>query len=163
MKIPRHIPQFLLLSIITSMMVSACSSRLDAKVSISDEIQFEDQQQPAVEPSSNLGAISVKFDRSDPEGIRIFEGDVFVASTKPKTGRWKSAGWRIAKKPHSVDSETVPSDCTLYPHKGVENQWIGSCSGFIYIPIDGAKHIAVVLTHPDGNTTHVQVAPIPNQ
>ena len=163
MKIPRLIPQLLLLSIITSMMVSACSSRLDTKVAFSDEIQFEDQQQPAVEPSSNLGVISVKVDHSNPEGIRIFEGDVFVASTTPLTGRWKSAGWRIANKSHSIDSETVPSDCTLYPHKGVKNQWIGSCSGFIYIPIDGAKHIAIVLTNPDGDTTHVQVAPIPNQ
>lgn len=105
----------------------------------------------------------MKVDSPTPEGMRIFEGEVFVASTKPKTGLWKAAGWRIAKHPHLTNGDEMPTDCTLYPHEGVENQWIGSCSGFIYIPIEGAKHIAVVLTQPDGNTTHIQVSPIPNQ
>lgn len=102
-------------------------------------------------------------DHTVPEGMQIFEGDIFVASTEPKTALWKSAGWRVAKHPYPTNGDDLPSDCTLYPHEGVEKQWIGNCSGSIYIPIDGANHIAVVLTHPDGNTTHIQVSPVPDQ
>lgn len=119
--------------------------------------------QPTSKSQPNPGDIFIKVERPAIEGMRIFEGDVFVASTKPKAGLWKAAGWRIAKHPHLTNGDDMPKDCTLYPHDGVENQWIGTCSGFIYIPIKGAKHIAVVLTHPDGNTTHIQVSPIPNQ
>lgn len=163
MKTRRLIPKIFLLSAIIFLLVSACSSKLDAKVSVFKEVQHQAHDQLAFEGSSSLGAISANVSPPLPEGMRIFEGDVFVASTKPITKLWQSAGWRIAKKPHSIDKESIPSDCTLYPHKGVADQWIGNCAGFIYIPIEGAKHIAVVLTHPDGNTTHVQVAPIPNQ
>jgi hypothetical protein len=88
-----------------------------------------------------------------------FQGQVFVASTRPKFQRWYIAGWKVAKKPMRKAEESVPVDCTLYPHLGVEDQWIGSCSGFTSIPRDGANHIAVMHTDEDGTTTLVQVAP----
>ena len=163
MKTRVFFPMILVLTTITSLLVSGCSPTLVAEVSVSENKSFDGQDQLGVKSSSPFGAINVKVDQSVPEGMQVFEGDIFVASTKPKAGRWKSAGWRIAKQPHSTDSEEVPVDCTLYPHKGVEDQWIGSCSGYIFIPIDGAKHIAVVLTLPDGNTSLIQVAPSPDR
>jgi hypothetical protein len=90
-----------------------------------------------------------------------FEGSVFVAITKPDNILWLSAGWQIAGQPVAGDQDSVPADCTLYPHKGVDDQWIGSCSGKTYIPRAGANHIAVMHTRPDGTTKMVQVAPPP--
>ena len=163
MKIHKLIALFFLVFMTTCIIISACSQSPYAQDTNSEEMQTDYQLQPVIQSPLNLGESSVEVDHSVPDAMRVFEGEVFVASTKPKTGLWKSAGWRIAKHPHSADGVEVPSDCTLYPHKGVENQWIGNCSGFIYIPIEGAKHIAVILTHPDGNTTHIQVSPIPDQ
>jgi hypothetical protein len=96
------------------------------------------------------------------EGMVVFEGSVFVASTNPLPDCWRMAGWQIASKSTAISDDQVPMDCTLYPHRGVENQWIGSCFGNTSIPEDGASHIAVMHTPPDGNTILVQVAPTPD-
>ena len=93
--------------------------------------------------------------------LLAFEGRVFVASTKPENNLWQSAGWQIAVQPVAGGEESVPADCTLYPHQGVDGQWIGSCTGYTYIPREGANHIAVMHTQPDGTTIMVQVAPPP--
>ena len=93
--------------------------------------------------------------------LLAFEGRVFVASTKPENNLWQSAGWQIATQPVAGGEESVPADCTLYPHQGVDDQWIGSCTGYTYIPREGANHIAVMHTQPDGTTIMVQVAPPP--
>jgi hypothetical protein len=97
-----------------------------------------------------------------PQGMITFEGSVFVASTNPSPGRWQLAGWQIASRSMTIEENQVPLDCTLYPHEGVEDQWIGSCSGNTLIPKDGASHIAVMHTPPDGNTILIQVAPTPD-
>ncbi len=99
----------------------------------------------------------------NPQGMLSFEGSVFVASTKPTTALWQQAGWQIAKNSTIVADNQVPVDCTLYPHDGVEDQWIGSCTGSTLIPSDGASHIAVMHTPPGGDTILVQVAPTPDK
>ena len=100
-------------------------------------------------------------DQSTPEDMLAFEGRVFVASTNPVNTRWQLAGWQIAVQPIAGDEESIPADCTLYPHLGVDDQWIGSCAGYTFIPRDGAHHIAVMHTQPDGTKQLVQVAPPP--
>lgn len=100
--------------------------------------------------------------RHIPQGMVSFEGSVFVASTKPSPELWELAGWHIAKNSMKVAEAQVPGDCTLYPHEGVEDQWIGICIGNTLIPQDGASHIQVMHTPPDGNTIAVQVAPTPD-
>ena len=99
--------------------------------------------------------------RGVPGDMIAFEGHVFVASTQPENNLWQSAGWQIASQPIAGDEESVPADCTLYPHQGVDDQWIGSCDGYTYIPSAGANHIAVIHTQIDGTTRMVQVAPPP--
>lgn len=103
---------------------------------------------------------SPELSRMSPHGDKVlFEGIVFVASTTPFSKQWEAAGWKIAKNTETIDDNQVPQDCTLYPHRGVEGQWIGSCPGPTYIPTDGANHIAVMHTALDGSTSLVQVAP----
>jgi hypothetical protein len=90
-----------------------------------------------------------------------FDGKVFVATTKPDHQHWLSAGWQISSQVVTGDEDSVLTDCTLYPHQGVDDQWIGSCSGSTLIPREGARHIAVIHTASDGTTRMVQVAPLP--
>jgi hypothetical protein len=108
-----------------------------------------------------MEAIPASNDPATPDGMVAFEGTVYVALTKPVTNRWQSAGWRIAEQPVDTDTQQAPLDCSLYPHSGVQDQWIGGCRGFVLIPPDGAQHIAVVVTNPDGSSTMVQIAPPP--
>jgi hypothetical protein len=95
------------------------------------------------------------------EGMVAFEGNVFVATTELDTGLWQSAGWSIGQDPVSTDPADLQADCTLYPHAGVENQWVGRCRGYILIPQAGARDIAVMVTDESGGTMVVQVAPPP--
>jgi hypothetical protein len=97
-----------------------------------------------------------------PKGMLSFEGSVFVALTKPSPKLWELAGWQISRNSVQVAEDRVPKDCTLYPHEGVEDQWIGSCTGSTLIPQNGASHIQVMQTLPDGNTILIQVAPTPD-
>jgi hypothetical protein len=113
--------------------------------------------QPEAAPALSPVNVSIS-----PEGMVNFEGDIFVASTNLVDKLWQMAGWRIGDQPVDTDGQDLPADCTLYPHLGVDNQWVGRCKGNILVPQAGAKHIAVVITHPDGSTTMVQVAPPPD-
>lgn len=139
----------LILAVISSCSTAGSSGNFDFSVSSSDPDNVNSVQ-PGLTGWSGKPLASK---------LVLFEGSVFVASTNPESQRWESAGWRIAKKTNSLDENQVPQDCTLYPHKGVENQWIGSCPGPAYIPSDGATHIAVMHTQLDGSTSLVQVAP----
>jgi hypothetical protein len=112
--------------------------------------------------SSTSKVISATDERPLPAGMVAFDGIVFVASTDLIPDRWKLAGWKIGSQSQATDNDQVPSDCTLYPHLGVEDQWIGSCYGYTFVPEDGASHIAVMHTPPDGTTILVQVAPQPD-
>jgi hypothetical protein len=111
--------------------------------------------------SSNNQVALLANDQFIPDNMIGFEGHVFVASTRPSKTRWQIAGWQIAVQPIVRDEESIPIDCTLYPHQGVDDQWIGSCAGYTYIPRDGANHIAVMHTQPDGTKRLIQVAPPP--
>jgi len=139
--------------IVLSLFGSACSdsNRLIGNRNIQDS-----------DPFAGSDTIEGLADRFLPEGMLAFEGSVFVASTKPSNNRWYLAGWQIAVKPLILEDDSIPADCTLYPHQGVDDQWIGSCTGYTIIPRDGANHIAVMHTQPDGTTTLVQVAPPPD-
>ncbi len=96
-----------------------------------------------------------------PEDMMAFEGTVVVATTDLNTNLWHDSGWQISDKPLNTEKSDIPEDCTLYPHFGVTNQWIGSCAGYVLVPRNGAKHIAVMITSLDGTTNMVQVAPEP--
>lgn len=116
------------------------------------------ESEPPAPPDDSLTSSSP----STPQNMVAFEGTVFVASLQIVAERWKMAGWRVSDQPLNTDNQEPPSDCTLYPHLGVENQWVGSCSGYILVPRDGARHIDVMLTAEDGSTSLVQVAPPPS-
>lgn len=159
----KFIPNIVIL-FVTAMLVSACSesffftgeSHLVNQVLSANSDLIENPQ------SSAAKVISVKNDRSLPAGMVAFDGIIFVASTEPIPDRWHLAGWRIGSQSQATDDDQVPPDCTLYPHLGVEDQWIGICFGYILVPKDGASHIAVMHTPPDGTTILVQVAPQPD-
>lgn len=150
--------------LLTMLMGTACSPNM-----LSSEREQTDNQATSVRilpekssPQSVSDTIPVKADRSPPADMVAFEGSVFVASTKPIVNHWHRAGWQIARQSLTVEVDQVPVDCTLYRHLGVEDQWIGSCSGYTLIPRDGASHIAVMHTQPDGTSSLVQVAPPPD-
>ena len=148
----------------TAVLASACSDTFFG----TDESQPSDQVFSAnsnlvYDPQSSTSkTISAKDDRPLPVGMVAFDGIIFVASTEPILDRWQLAGWRIGSQSQATDNDQVPRDCTLYPHLGVEDQWIGSCYGYTFVPEDGASHIAVMHTPPDGTTILVQVAPQPD-
>ena len=135
--IGKHIPLKLIVSIML-LIISACSS--------SQVSRGSSNQKPLLA-----------------EGMLSFEGSIFVATSQPSPGLWQSAGWQIARNPIAVVDDQIPADCTLYPHAGVEDQWIGSCSGYTLIPKEGASHIQVMHTPPDGEAILVQVAPTPDK
>ena len=117
-------------------------------------------------PNGDQTPIQVKASSHQAEqaqqGMVAFDGSLFVASTELIPDQWRMAGWRISDQPIDTEKQSAPSDCTLYPHLGVADQWVGSCKGHVLIPQTGASNIAVILTHPDGSTTMVQVAPPPS-
>lgn len=117
---------------------------------------------PEDEQTSAQTASAASHEEQAPQGMVAFDGSLFVASTRVIPDQWRLAGWRIADQPIDTDAQTAPPDCTLYPHLGVSDQWVGSCNGHVLIPQTGASNIAVILTNPDGSTTMVQVAPPPN-
>jgi hypothetical protein len=92
-------------------------------------------------------------------GVVSFDGTVFVASTQMVVDAWYASGWKISDQPLDTDLGPAPIDCTLYPHVGVSNQWVGGCAGHVQIPRFGAENIAVIFTNQDGVTEMIQVAP----
>lgn len=152
---------FLIVILITSIIICSCSpGDLYQEIDLAagnNSVGAEALNQGG--SNSNATGLITNSKQPSLEDMMLFEGSVFVASTKPITSRWQIAGWKIANIANTIDGDKAPQDCTLYPHQGVEDQWIGSCSGPTFIPTDGANHIAVMHTRPDGSTTLVQVAP----
>lgn len=97
----------------------------------------------------------------NPTGFATFEGTVFVITTEVVNNVWNNSGWLISEQPLNTDQQTIPLDCTLYPHAEVVNQWIGGCTGKILVPRDGAEHISVMVSNQDGSMSVIQVAPNP--
>lgn len=114
---------------------------------------------PEQEPEASEAGSAGGPPASAPQGMVAFQGSVFVASTELISNLWQRAGWRIGEQPVDTDAQELPPDCTLYPHQGVKDQWVGRCTGYILVPQEGAAHIAVVVINPDGSTSMVQVAP----
>ena len=137
-------------------MLSACSAGTFTPVR--NQMNMQDT---TIAISGDISAQSIS-DVINTEDMVAFEGSVFVASTKPNVNHWVRAGWQIAGKSLTFEVDQVPIDCTLYKHLGVEDQWIGSCSGYILIPRDGATHIAVMHTQPNGTSNLVQDSPPPD-
>lgn len=164
MKTLTEMPRIYLIFFIIALVGSACSENLLTveQRNPNNQITFvhTNPEQNSRFPESET--ITVKAYQSPHEGMLVFDGSVFVAATKPTVSRWHLAGWQIARQSLSVEADQVPVDCTLYRHLGVEGQWIGSCSGYTLIPEDGASHIAVMHTQPDGTSILVQVAPPPD-
>ena len=163
MQIRIKIPPLIGILILTTLMGTACSSnilssRLEPAINQATSFQITQGKNT---PRSVLDMIPALSDQPSSVEMVAFEGNVFVASTKPIVDRWHQAGWQIAKQSLTGEIGQVPVDCTLYKHLGVQNQWIGSCSGYTFIPKDGASHIAVMQTQPDGTSILVQVAPAP--
>lgn len=138
---------------LTSIMIASCAQ--------SDSVSEKSKKQlnNLAGPESSSTTMFAVAGQASLEDMILFEGNVFVASTKPVVSRWQLAGWEIARNGNSIAGDQVPPDCTLYPHEGVEDQWIGSCTGSTYVPTDGANHIAVMHTDLDGSTELIQVAP----
>lgn len=148
--------------------LSACSSSGSAQGFYPQEDPPKSASAPWEGPAAHEAALpeSKTLPVSNPNSIESdyipFNGEVFVATSTIISELWRQAGWGIGEVPIDTDAQQVPLDCVLYPHSGVENQWVGSCSGRVLIPKSGAKHIAVMLTDSNGKTTMVQVAPPPS-
>jgi hypothetical protein len=160
MKIWKKLHPIKALLSLAMLIASACSPNMGEVILDQPNQQVSQSGQEPQSPIVEF--IPTEVNLSPSEGMLLFEGSVFVASTKPLKGRWQLAGWQIASRSMAISDDQVPVDCTLYPHQGVENQWIGSCSGTTFIPKDGASNIAVMHTPPGGNTILVQVAPTPD-
>jgi hypothetical protein len=102
------------------------------------------------------------FPPPNPTGFATFEGTVFVVTTDVINNNWNGSGWSISNLPLDTNIQTIPLDCTLYPHAAVHNQWIGGCIGEILVPRNGAEHISVMVSNQDGSMTVYQVAPQPS-
>ena len=162
----RLTPFLSVLAVSILIMASACSSTQSGGASASaalgnGEAQAAPPESQPSDPVSSVQDIPASNDSPTPDGMVAFEGTVYVALTEPAVSRWQSAGWSIAEQPLDTGAEQAPLDCSLYPHSGVQNQWIGGCRGYVLIPHDGAQHIAVMVTNPDGSSTMVQIAPPP--
>lgn len=141
---------------------SACSPVPVSSASTLSDSGVQDSVSPSDINKDSSSFQSQSLSQSDQE-IAEFKGQVFVASTKVVETLWESSGWSISRIPIDTTSQEVPDDCTLYPHAGVKDQWVGSCTGHILVPRTGAKHIAVMLIAPDGTTSMIQVAPPSDQ
>jgi hypothetical protein len=98
---------------------------------------------------------------TDEERQATFQGDVIATARFGfQTQRWVAAGWAIL---HEVidTSQGIPADCVMRQMSGVTDQWIGRCKGWVFIPVEGAENINVILTRLDGSETHFQIAPPP--
>lgn len=157
--------KIILISLLSIILLSACGqfdsdseialaftdqSAAKSDLSNGDSIKSQTANQNSNEDVSNSGSSS---------DMVAFDGVVFVATTDLDKYLWQIAGWRISDKYLDTENTDIPQDCTLYPHDGVSDQWVGSCSGYILVPRHGAKHIAVMVTDEKGSTNMVQVAP----
>lgn len=157
--------KIILLSLISIILLSACGQfNSDSEIALA----FTDQSYAKSDPSSEVSVAGQTADQnldenasnnSSSSDMVAFNGVVFVATIDLDEYLWQIAGWRISEQYLDTENKDIPQDCTLYPHHGVSDQWVGSCSGYILVPRHGAKHIAVMVTDEKGSTNMVQVAP----
>lgn len=145
----RFFKRSILLICATFLLLSACAPSNDSANS-TDEVSFTDSASAAEQQGQ------VPSDE-----MVTFQGTVFVATSDLIQQLWQDAGWRISDQPVDTDAGDVAVDCTLHPHLGVVDQWVGSCAGNVQVPKYGAQHIAVMVTAGDGSVTMIQVAPDP--
>lgn len=160
------LPLFILIAMLILVVAPACAPVQDTETSRptsheASAVNAAPEMRVEAQTADPVKDIPAPAKGSAPEGMVAFEGDLFVATTPPRAELWQRAGWRIGDQPLDTNSEPTPTDCTLYPHAGVPDQWVGACRGHILIPESGAQHITVMITNPDGSTTLVQVAPLP--
>lgn len=157
--------KIILLSLISIILLSACS-QFDSDSEIA--LAFTDQsyaksdlssEDSVAEQTANQNSDAYTSNNGLSSDMVSFNGVVFVATTDLDKYLWQIAGWRISEQYLDTENKDIPQDCTLYPHHGVSDQWVGSCSGYILVPRHGAKHIAVMVTDEKGSTNMVQVAP----
>lgn len=157
----------ILLALSTLIFLSACSAESppSAPIPESAEVPAPQESEAPVEedlPSPSDNGVKNNIPSSPPQNMAAFEGEVFVTTTDVVADLWRMSGWNISDTPLNTDQNPTPLDCTLYPHAGVEGQWVGGCRGYVLIPRNGAEHIAAVVISPDGSTQTIQVAPDPN-
>jgi hypothetical protein len=132
------------------------------EINNSNEMNGQIEAEPSgTNMSTTSGSQLAELDLTSQKEMIGFEGSIFVASTNLVKRLWVDAGWKISSQPIDTDSDKLPADCTLYPHEGVADQWVGTCIGYVLVPRAGAQHISVMHTARDGNTTMIQVAPVP--
>ncbi|HZD57458.1 MAG TPA: hypothetical protein VE136_12075 [Anaerolineales bacterium] len=150
---------FVLLFLISLLLFSACSPLAGAGSSSLVESGIATDAEGVVQEAADTDTLSP----GDPaaQDMVAFRGTVFVATSSIVESLWRLADWRISDQPVDTDEEDLPVDCSLHPHAGVANQWVGSCAGEVLVPKAGAQHIAVMLTDENGQVTMIQVAPDP--
>jgi hypothetical protein len=150
---------FVSLFLITLLLFSACSplagagstSLVESSLGANDKKILQETGDPLLSSPDDASA----------QDMVAFRGTVFVATSGIVESWWRLADWRISDQPVDTDEKDLPVDCTLRPHAGVINQWVGRCAGDVIIPKQGAQHIAVMLTAENGQVTMIQVAPDP--
>lgn len=150
---------FVPLFLITLLLFSACSplagagstSMVESGLGTNDKGILKETEDPPFSSPDDATA----------QDMVTFRGTVFVATSGIVESLWRLADWRINDQPVDTDERDLPADCTLRPHAGVINQWVGRCAGDVLIPKQGAQHIAVMLTDENGQVTMIQVAPDP--
>lgn len=150
---------FLPLFLISLLLFSACSPLAGAGSSSLVETGMSANDEGTVQDSP--GAASLSTDDAAAQDMITFHGTVFVATSSIIESLWRLADWRISNQPIDTDEKDLPVDCSLHPHAGVADQWVGSCAGEVLVPKAGAQHIAVMLTDENGQVTMIQVAPDP--
>ena len=154
-----------ILALISILLLSACaqinpvSDTAHAYNEGTSSISKISEVDSAVEQASNLPSEETDSSIGYSSDMVAFDGIVFVATTDLDEYLWQIAGWRISEQDLDTENTDIPQDCTLNPHLGVSGQWVGSCSGYILVPRNGARHIAVMVTDNNGKTNMVQVAP----
>ena len=115
----------LLILLVFILLVAGCSTnslefRTDQSIN-----QFTMTEDDMAKSSQSVEVNHSKVDQSFQDGMVVFDGIVFVASTEPIKDIWQLAGWKISNRNQATDDDQIPTDCTLYPHQGVEDQQRG--------------------------------------
>jgi len=154
--------------LVTLILLSACSTFSDGSsqssgdgANFTSSVAAAAEEQEEIQPGGELQQTGEASSPSSNTEIVSFRGSVFVAASMLVPDLWQPAGWRVSNQPVDTDSVDLPADCTLYPHLGVVNQWVGRCNGNVLVPKNGADHIAVMVTDENGENTMYQVAPDP--
>jgi hypothetical protein len=161
----QNIIKVVFLATITIILLSACGQPIpDSPTAYASEEYRSNISKQTISETTIDPEVQVRIEDNDTpyknsSDMVPFEGLVFVATTDLDEYLWQIAGWHVSNQSIDTNNSEIPQDCTLYPHHGVSNQWIGSCTGYILIPRNGAKDIAVMITDIDGSTDLIQVAP----